>query len=218
MYFDGIVPTPRQSPFALTSLTGAHGLKAETHEIDQYERDGTIYIDSRVNARDIIITGKITEDITVSRRILLNTLNPRTQGWLVIYGRGVTRSIRCVVDTAPVFAGNDGSIFTITLRCPNPYYIDGDVGDEMVQEKQLAGWEGQFEFPKEFIENSREIAFETIGEPVNETVEPLDGGFEFGILNPDVSTVITNDGVVSIGMALIIRATAPISQVPARGG
>jgi hypothetical protein len=190
---------PHSSPYRLTGIEGIHGLQNELHEIAPFQRDGAIFVSSRVPARTIMITGMIKgANVANDRRELLKIFDPKTHGKLTIISNDTIRSIDCIVEQAPMFSVSDGKHFTLGLHCPYPYYYFVDqISGNVDQSIQLTGWTPLFEFPASWEEPSEDLS---------------EGGFELGVIDVNVSTSITNNGNVPVGMIITMYAAWDVSN------
>lgn len=144
------------APFLITKIDG---LSAPQNIIQRQKapyQDGTTYIDSKLEERQIVMEGVILKaDIQQRRRDLIKIFNPKLSGILELIDMNM--SIRCYPELAPVFPSNMQNKmyqpFMITLLCPDPYWYD-----DTEERWELKSFSGGFGFSLSFP-----LSFGTVG-------------------------------------------------------
>lgn len=168
----------------LTDADGLHGLPAEVHVLSQYGQDGATYVDSQLAPRHVSLSGKIVRNVIATRQELLRVMHPKMQGTLTLTRGHFTKKLRCAIEEAPSFATKNGSLFTVALVAPNPYWLDS-----IATKKDLAVWEPMFEWPLDI---------------------PKTSGVSFGERTASLIANVYNPGEATIGMQVVIKATSPV--------
>jgi hypothetical protein len=204
----------RSAEYCVTGLDGVHGLESQLQTIEQYPADGETFVGARVHARDITIQGIIYErrkdeagrpimGKAAPRIALLEAIRPKEMGTLTATrDNGFKRRIQCVPERAPFFNRARGDMFTIQLRCPQPYWLNGD-GDV---KREFNSWDGLFEFPLE-------IPGGELGTPLwqrRQDNPPI--GIEFGRRATTHTMNAVNNGDAETGFTARMKAIGEIEN------
>lgn len=182
-------------PYLLTGVSGLHGAEVDVHTFTQYLQDGATYMASQLQPRHIELRGEIWmpghgRDKVAARIRLLEALNPKTLGTLVLRRGSFMRQLRVAVETAPTFAQSNGTAFAIGLLAPSPLW-EG-TGDEAVM---IAGLQPEFHWPL--------VIPERVG---------ITGGIVFANRNTEAPVVVHNPGDVAVGFRLVFEAVRPVAS------
>lgn len=138
------------SPFIVSQIDGLGGVDADIQMQKSPYQDGSTYIDSTLNPRQIGFTLTIfgfgDTDISQKRTQISRLFNPKLGPGVLEYKYGdVTRVIEAVSEHVPHFpSGEDRSqnyqIGLINLMCPDPYWKSLNVTEE-------PAFEPRFRFP-----------------------------------------------------------------------
>lgn len=134
------------SSFFLQDVEGLDGLKNNIYTSKGIEQDGEVYITSNLDMRNIIIQGKIKNDVQKNKHKILSILNPKLSGKLTVIDGEVTKYIKCRIEKAPTISNDIIPTYIISLLCPNPFFYDKEY------KINIALWQGNFEFPLEITE------------------------------------------------------------------
>ncbi|GHU68818.1 hypothetical protein FACS1894184_11690 [Clostridia bacterium] len=188
----------KDTPYLITGVSGAHGLDSEIASVEQFPRDGEVFIGARVEPRTITLDGMIHDhegrNQTAKYRVpLLETMIPKELGTLTASRGSFKRKIGCIVERAPFFATATGKKFSVTLRCPDPYWTDADGAASV----ELNGWIGLFEFALAIPDAS----------DGTDTDDPEDiDGIEFGTRGNTSIASVYNAGQITTGFTATITA------------
>ena len=97
----------RYPPILLTSMEGAEGYQASINAETNAQMDGSSYVGSRVQARNILINLLIVQDTEANRHRLQRLLPPHEEGTLTCVGETARRKTAA-----------------LSLLCPNPFFQD----------------------------------------------------------------------------------------------
>lgn len=114
----------RYPPILLTSMEGAEGYQASINAETNAQMDGSSYVGSRVQARNILINLLIVQDTEANRHRLQRLLPPHEEGTLTCVGE-TSRQIRYRVEslTFPHTTARRKTA-ALSLLCPNPFFQD----------------------------------------------------------------------------------------------
>lgn len=176
-------------PYLLTGVSGLHGAEVDVHTFTQYLQDGATYMASQLQPRRIELKGELWTqgsglDVVQARIRLLETLNPKALGALVLRRGDFVRQIRVAVEVAPAFPQTNGVYFTIVLLAPSPLWEAP--GEEAVM---IAGVRPEYLWP----------------------VSIPAGGVLFGNRDTQGAVTVHNPGDVEAGFRLVLRALRPVS-------
>lgn len=138
--------------FLFTALTGFGEVGADIQRQKAPYQDGSTLIDVVLDERpisfEVSILGRSEVDISEKRRLLSRIFNPKLGNGQLSYTVGKTTFfIEGISEHVPSYPpGNDnrGNRFQraiVDLICPNPYWISGEIVE------QLVVWEGGLTFP-----------------------------------------------------------------------
>lgn len=175
--------------------TGAEGLDGLTNDIYTYHgagQDGESVIGTNIQARHIVLEGEILINREQARRTLLRIISPKQEGKLVYTDGTITRYISCKVEQAPTISRAAIPQFQTTLRCPYPFWRDGDGSAQHLAE--IAHW-----MPA--------LVFDT-----NDGFEIIEDGIEFGTRSSSLVVNIPYTGEVPASILLEFHALADVSN------
>lgn len=170
----------------MNDVKGLNDMRNTIYTFNSMGQDGDTYIGSRIESRDIQITGNINErdkDKFISRRRWLNrVLNPQLAATLTYQYGDFIRIIDCRIDNAPIFISKTIFCeFTIRLTCLDPFWRE-----KHESRADIARWIGCLEFELEI---------------------PDDEGIEMGARLPSLIVNVHNGGDVRTGLRIEFRAT-----------
>lgn len=177
------------SSFFPNNIEGIDGLKNIIYSSSSPGQDGTTYLSSSLNIRDIIIKGSIRTDVDRNRAYLLSTINPKLRGKLIYSNDDTNYYINCIVENAPVITKNVYSNFLVSFYCPNPYWNDGNLIRE-----EIITWIGGFTFPFSFsasFASKGDTSKNIINDGVAES--PIEIIFKGPAVNPKVINISTGE-------------------------
>lgn len=137
------------SVFCPQEVTGLTDVRSTLYTIHSMGQDGDSYIASRVEGREIDLSGSIRERDPVKarelRRKLARVLNPKLSGILTYQYGDFIRVIDCHAVSSPVVVKKPQDIyhkFSLTLSCLEPFWRE--VSESRTD---VAAWVGALEFP-----------------------------------------------------------------------
>lgn len=172
-------------PFYLEDVTGLHEMLGTVSGVTSAFGVGEIYAGSSINKRNIVIKGKITDDIIENRQLLYRIFPQKSIGTLYYYEDNLSRKINYRVESIKIDFKGTYKAFQISLICQNPYFTDVDATT-----LQMATWIPMFEFPFEIT----------------------DEGVEFGVKNSNLMAVIKNDSNIEYGMRITFKANDTVKN------
>lgn len=134
------------SPFFLDNFNGLDGLKNNIFTNKGMDQDGSTYISSNLDMRNIVIQGRIKDNAQYNKPRMISILNPKLEGKLTIIDGEVTKYIKCRIEKAPALSNDVIPKFVLSILCPNPFFYDKE------SKLEIALWKGDFEFPLEITE------------------------------------------------------------------
>lgn len=175
------------SDFFLINITGIAGINNIITSCNN--DDGSIFISSHLNNRNIVIQGKLKkENRAFNRERLIKVLNPKLSGKL-IYHNGINDKVKyidCRVEKSPDPIKDAVSTFQISLLCNNPYWKNYNE-----TKKNIALWKGDFHFP---------------------LIIPKTTGIMMGHREPSLIVNVNNDGDARTGMVIEFKARGTLSN------
>jgi hypothetical protein len=133
-------------PYFLTKLDGTGNLRNVVTSFKAPTQDGSFFVGSALDMRDITIEGTIvaggTDEAYALRQRLLQVFTPKLQGTLQYR----SRRIACVVEDVKLIVTTKQRYptFLVSLLCPSPYF------EALYRVREdLALWQPLFEFPLE---------------------------------------------------------------------
>lgn len=165
--------------FFLLSLDGVYNMKNAVKTSQNATTDGSSYEGEALEERYITITAQMRRNYQENRDHLSRVFKKGAPGTFYHTEDGRTRKIEYRVEELDV--GDKGIIrpITISLKCPDPYFKDGET-----THIEMSAWESNFEFEAEIPEE----------------------GMEFGIRLKEAIKVVDNDSTTSIGIKMTIIA------------
>lgn len=180
------------SAYCPHNIGGLADVRNTIYAISGMGQDGDTFISTRVESRDIDISGSIRErdpqKMREARRTLARVLNPQLAATLAYRFGSFVRVIDCRTRNAPtvtktvrqVYAG-----FSVQLECLNPFWRE-----ESVRRDDIAAWVGALEFPVEIFET----------------------GMELGYRQPSLIVNVYNGGNVRTGLRAEFRALGAVTN------
>ncbi len=137
------------SVFCPQEVTGLTDVRSTLYTIHSMGQDGDSYVASRIEGREIDLSGSIRERDPVKardlRRKLARVLNPKLSGTLTYQYGDFIRVIDCHAVSSPVVAKKLQDIyhrFSLTLSCLEPFWREASE-----RRTDVAAWLGALEFP-----------------------------------------------------------------------
>ncbi len=164
------------SDFFLVKITGIAGLN-NIINTSKSTTDGSLFVDSSVASRNIVIQAKLKRiNRDYNRSKLIRVLNPKLKGKLYYKNTktNMCRYIDCVVEKSPEPAKDFSSPFQISLMCNNPFWKSKDE-----VKKSIANWIGDFHFPLTIVNQ-----------------------ITMGHRNRSLIANVKNDGDIDVGMVI----------------
>jgi len=188
----------------INDVSGLSDIRNEIFSITGMGQDGSTFVGSRIESRDIEIVGHLNETnqerAHLLRRNMNKILNPQFSARLIYEFKNFRRVINCTIDQAPTFARNRIPIFeefSLQLSCLNPFWRD-----DKESQHEIAAWIGGFEFPIDRPEDDLPQGLEI----------PIDGTWEIGWREPSLIAHVFNDGDVRAGIRIIFNAVATVQN------
>lgn len=135
------------SPFFLEDHSGLDGLTNLIYTSKGVSQDGETLVSTSLDKRNIVITGRLTEEAQYHKPRMLSILNPKLSGTLRVIDGERQKYIRCIVEKAPVLSNDKNPSFMVSFLCPNPFFYDKEV------KMDIALWKPTLTFPLELIES-----------------------------------------------------------------
>ena len=180
---DGLTGTLRQrKPFWLNKLDGTGNLSNIITSFKAPDQDGSFFIGSTLDTREIVIEGIILADTPeqaiIYKKELLRLFTPKKAGMLAVNGL----QIGCVVKDVVLSVSSKQRVpnFLITLLCPSPFFEA--LYDLRVE---LAQWQNLFHF---------------------QLTIPNGEGIQLGARQPSQILTVINAGDVETGMEVVFSA------------
>lgn len=176
----------KSTPYWWNDADGMDGLENTIYTSQGVDQDGSNFISSNLNSREITITGQLAENPAANRLKLLSLMNPKKAGRLIYESGNVKRYIPCYIRRAPIFSRGLMPSFQITFTCPSPFWREGEGAEDNYID--IVNWADALEWPNDELEftGDYEIEYKVGAEAVN----------------------IINHGDVDAGITIAIRATA----------
>lgn len=176
----------------MREVIGLSDVRSAIYSINSMGQDGDTFVSSRIESRDIEITGHINErDKELAwalRRKLGRALNPHFAAKLIYQRNDYKVIIGCRAENAPIFSSAPVfQRFTVQLFCANPFWRE-----ETDTKEDIAVWRGAFEFP----------------EPGG--LEIIDGEWMVGYREPSLIVNCVNRGDVRAGLRAEFRALGAV--------
>ena len=183
--YGDVIEISDKFPYFLDEISGVHEVSGEVATVKSAFGEGSKYIGTSVNDRDITITGYFKNDKAknrVSKRDKLYKSFPLKQkGTLFYYEEDIERKIDYQVKNVKTNNAFGYDTFQISLKCPSPYFTDVD--ETVVQ---LSNWNKKLTFP---------------------LIIPDGQGVEFGSKSMSLLANIVNLSNIEIGMRIVFNAT-----------
>lgn len=165
--------------FFLLSLDGVYSVKNAVKTTQNATTDGSNYEGEGLEERYITITAQMRRNYQENRDHLSRVFKKGAPGTFYHTEDGRTRKIEYRVESLDVEEKGILRACTISLKCPDPYFKDGET-----THIEMASWESGFEFEVEIPEE----------------------GMEFGTRSKETIKVVDNDSTTSIGIKMTIIA------------
>lgn len=177
--------SPPVPDILLCEADGIYGYENTAFVSDQSGQDGSIYVGSKLTARRIGLTVRLTRDVVDTRNRILRAVTPKALGTLRLIRGARTRDIRCVVEKVSVNT-QDGALMNLYFLCPNPYWRE-----ESESRVNIATWQPLFQYPL--------------------TVE-AGVGFMFGQRTEERVINVRNAGTATAGMRVVFTARSEVTN------
>lgn len=174
------------SDFFIDNIDGITGLKNLIYTTKGLNQDGSTYISSTIDNRNIVIQGRIIKDKEKNTKNLLNIINPKLAGKLIYQDLFCKRYVECHVEEAPVITDDRRPSFQISLLCNRPYWMDWEQ-----QKINIVVWKPVFHFP---------------------LIVPKNKGIIFGYKQPSLIKSIKNNGPITTGMQIEFWAKGSVKN------
>lgn len=177
------------SPFFLDNVDGISGLKSSIYTNKGMGQDGSTFLTSSLEHRNIVIQGSILKDKELNREKLLTTINPKLNAKLTWDNGKEKKHVICRVEQAPVINKNIKPKFQISLIANNPYWLDNLIIGEQIA-TWIGGWKFKFKLP---------FKFKTKGETKKNIYNsghvdtPVEVIFKGPAVNPSIINLTTNE-------------------------
>ena len=188
--------------FCPQEVTGLTDVRSTIYSIHSMGQDGDTYVASRIESREIDISGAIRErdpeKAREYRRKLARVLNPKLKGVLSYEYGSFSRIIGCYASSSPVVTKKPQEIypkFAVTLSCLDPFWREASE-----RRTDVAAWVGGLEFPVALAATGTMIGYRQRSVIVNVL---NDGDVESGIraeitavstvVNPKILNVTTGE-------------------------
>ena len=137
------------SAFCPQEVTGLTDVRSTIYSINSMGQSGDSYVASRIESREIDISGSIRERDAATakelRRELARVLNPKLKGVLTYQYGDFVRVIDCHASSSPVVTKKPQEIyhkFAVTLSCLDPFWRE-----RTESRTDVAAWVGSLKFP-----------------------------------------------------------------------
>lgn len=180
-----VIEISKGFPFFLENTSGIHEVTGNIATVKSAFGEGSKYVDTSINDRNIVITGHYNnnrgEDRILNRSILYKSFPLKDNGTLYYYENDKSYKIGYYVESIQINNNFAYDSFQISLKCPSPYFTDID--ETVVQ---LANWNKLLTFP---------------------LIIPDGQGIEFGSKSMSLLANIVNLSNIEIGMRIVFNAT-----------
>lgn len=169
--------------YAILNITGISSPNAfiSTSKIAGF--DGTTFINSSVNQRNITITLQLRGNVEENRLKLYDVFKIKRKGTFYYSSNRISAKIECYVENVEIPQMDWPVKAFISLLCPKPYF---EALNEIVAD--ITSIEYSLEFPLELIQT----------------------GIEFGSLQTTEPVNVINPGNIPIGMVITYRSTGSV--------
>lgn len=171
------------SNYALSNIIGISPPNANIQTSSIANFDGSTFISSVVNQRNIVISLQLRGDIEFNRLRLYDIFKIKRKVTLYYYSDLIEAKIEAYVETVDVPPMSRPVMAMISLICPKPYFEDMD---QIVTD--ISSIEGQFSFPLELTST----------------------GIQLGTLQTSQEVNVVNNGDIPIGMIIRLRAIGDV--------
>ncbi len=181
-----------RSTYCPQNVSGLADISSTLYTISSMGQDGDTLVGTRIESRDIDISGffrtRSHDGAREARQKLARVLNPQLSATLLYQYGSFKRLIPCRAVNAPEITKPAGSIYTafsVQLACLNPFWRD-----EAESRDDIAAWIGGLEFP----------------------VELTTAGNIVGYRQPSLIVNVFNGGDVSTGIRVEFRALGDVER------
>ncbi|MGB7594699.1 MAG: phage tail family protein [Erysipelotrichaceae bacterium] len=173
------------SDYSLTSITGISPPNANIQTSSIANFDGTTFINSVVNQRNIVIALQINSDVEANRLRLYDIFKIKRKGTFHYHSDLIEAKIEAYVESIDVSPMNWPVVALISMICPRPYFeaLESIISD-------ITSITGQFSFPLTLIAS----------------------GIQLGNLQTSQAVNVMNPGDIPIGMIIRFRANGAVSN------
>lgn len=171
------------SDYSLTSITGISPPNANIQTSSIANFDGTTFISSVVNQRNIVIALQINSDVEANRLRLYDIFKIKRKGTFYYHSDLIEAKIEAYVENIDVSPMNWPVVALISMICPRPYFeaLDAIISD-------ITSITGLLSFPLTLIAS----------------------GIRLGNLQTSQAVNVINSGDIPIGMIIRYRATGSV--------
>lgn len=177
-----------QEKIKIIDIKGISGLESTINSTKGVNQNGSSYVSSTIEERDITITLRIKANVEEYRDIkkkLFNIFNPSNSGNLILKNTDCEKTISTRVSHSPNFTINDAKKeCEISLIALDPYWKDTNE-----TKTDIAIWKGSFCFP---------------------LIIPQDTGIKIGYREPSLIVNTNNIGDVKTGMRIEFKAIGTV--------
>lgn len=190
------------SPFLLLNCDGIYSVENNVWLEERSLSDGADYLGSNTKLRNIVLTVADKDSHMSNRNLLYRLFKKGSKGVFTYYEiddeEETTKEIDYYVETVSIDTEKRVRTAEISLLCPEPFFRAQY--DENVL---MTGWDNQFEFPHEFLEEKEELSTMVMEKlkTINNTSE-MDGigvtvtmTVEGNVLNPYIVHVEKNEWI-----------------------
>jgi phage-related protein len=184
------------TPWLLEDCDGIYSVTNTVSTSENTMTDGATYQGSTTQMRNIILTLRDhpKSNHQENRSLLYNVFKPKSAGTLNYLENVNTerRSIDYYVESIDIDAVNRARRATISLICPDPFFVaPNDITVTM------AGWEPQFEWDHEFLEDGEE--FETRVEEKLKFIDNTSAADNIGMqIRIEAAGTVTNPSIYHV--------------------
>ena len=171
------------SDYSLTSITGISPPNANIQTSSIANFDGTTFINSVVNQRNIVIALQINSDVEANRLRLYDIFKIKRKGTFHYHSDLIEAKIEAYVESIDVSPMNWPVVALISMICPRPYF---EALDAIIS--AITSITGQLSFP----------------------LTLLASGIKLGNLQTSQAVNVINSGDIPIGMIIRYRATGAV--------
>lgn len=173
------------SDYALTSITGISPSSANIQTSSIANFDGTTFISSVVNQRNIVIGLQLRGNVEANRLRLYDIFKIKRKGTFYYHSDLIEAQIEGYVEMVDVSPTNWPVVAMISLICPKPYFeaLDSIISD-------ITSIDAELSFPLQLFST----------------------GIEMGSLQTSQEVNVINTGDIPVGMIIRFRSTGSVDN------